>query len=119
MNAVPPSTPADVLILAEHKETVWFGGTSTSCPNNRIPWDKILGGPAVTPEEELELADRRAAALVIDAINFAQGRDDDAIYRPVSVAESDDGRMLLVEFWSKDRKRPAEPVPAIWVLKPQ
>lgn len=28
--------------LYEHKETVWFGGTSTSCPNNRIPWDKIL-----------------------------------------------------------------------------
>lgn len=28
--------------LYEHKETVWFGGTSTSCPNNRIPWDLIL-----------------------------------------------------------------------------
>lgn len=30
--------------LYEHKETVWFGGTSTGCPNNRIPWDLILGG---------------------------------------------------------------------------
>lgn len=30
--------------LYEHKETVWFGGTSTSCPNNRIPWDLILQG---------------------------------------------------------------------------
>lgn len=28
--------------LYEHKETIWFGGTSTGCPNNRIPWDLIL-----------------------------------------------------------------------------
>lgn len=102
--------------LYEHKETVWFGGTSTSCPNNRIPWDKILGGSPVTPEEELELADRRAAALVVKEINFPQG--DDALYRPVSVAESDDGKLLLIEFWDKNRKRPPEPVPALWVRRP-
>jgi hypothetical protein len=118
---VPSRTGNATQTLWEHGEVPWLGGSGTSCPSGRIPWDEILrrlqGGPAVTPDEELELADRRAAALVIDAINFAQGSNDDALYRPVSVAEANG--MLLVEFWTKDRKRPPEPVPAIWVKKPQ
>lgn len=104
--------------LYEHKETVWFGGTSTSCPNNRIPWDRILApaeeGPDMSQQDIEELADRRAAALVVDAINFPQGGD--SLYRPVSVAEQNG--MLLIEFWTKARKRPPEPVPALWVKKP-
>ena len=68
----------------------------------------------MSQEEQLELADRRAVALVIREIGMAQG--DDSLYTPVSVAEANG--MLLIEFWSKDRKRPPEPVPAIWVRKP-
>lgn len=102
--------------LWEHREVVWLGGTSTSCPSGRIPWDKILGGPAVTPEEELELADRRALALVVKEMSWPEYGD--GLYRPVSVAESPDGSLLLIEFWDKTRKRPAEPVPALWVRKP-
>lgn len=30
--------------LYQHGEVVRFGGTGSSCPNGRIPWDKILGG---------------------------------------------------------------------------
>ncbi len=103
--------------LWEHREVVWLGGTSTTCPNGRIPWDKILEGPGGSPvneADELELADRRAAALVVDAINFPQGGD--SLYRPVAVAEQNG--MLLIEFWTKERKRPPEPVPALWVKKP-
>lgn len=115
-----PKRPAFVgdktATLYEHKETVWFGGTSTSCPNNRIPWERILGGPAVTPEEELELADRRALALAIDAMSFGQGGDG-GIYRPVAVAEANG--QLLIELWTRDRRRPPEPVPSFWVKKPQ
>lgn len=103
--------------LYEHKETIWFGGTSTSCPNNRIPWDKILAGlqeDDMSQQEIEELADRRALSLVLKEINWPDYGD--GLYRPVSVAEQNG--MLLIEFWTKDRKRPPEPVPAIWVKKP-
>lgn len=43
MTAIPPNTPADTFIVAEHNEVTRFGGTSTECPDGRIPWDKILG----------------------------------------------------------------------------
>lgn len=97
----------------EHNEAVRLGGTSTACPSGRIPWDKILED-TVDEADMLELADRRAAALVIKEINFPQGGD--GYYRPVSVAE--DGNLLYVEFWSRDRVRPDEPVAGIWVRKP-
>ena len=68
----------------------------------------------VNEADEMELADRRAAALVVKEINFPQG--DDALYRPVSVAE--DNGMLYIEFWNRDRTRPAQPT-GIWVRRPQ
>jgi len=98
--------------LWEHNEVVLIGGSATACPSGRIPWDKILEAP-VNEADELELADRRAAALVVKEINFPQG--DDALYRPVSVAE--DNGMLYIEFWTRDRTRPAQPT-GIWVRKP-
>lgn len=99
----------------EHREVVWLGGEATSCPNGRIPWDKILQeGPEMSQQEIEELADRRALSLVLKEINWPDYGD--GLYRPVSVAEQNG--MLLIEFWTKDRKRPPEPVPAIWVHKP-
>lgn len=90
------------------------------CPGPAWPKARILaalqGGGNVNPQEELELADRRAASLVIKEIGMAQG--DDYLYTPVSVAQSDDGKMLLIEFWTRDRKQPSEPVPRLWVRKP-
>lgn len=114
----PKSATDLAYTLWEHREVVKLGGTGTTCPNGRIPWDEILkrlGGPAVTPDEELELADRRALALAIDAMSFGQGGEG-GIYRPVAVAEANG--QLLIELWTRDRKRPAEPVPSFWVKKP-
>lgn len=115
MNAVPPNTPADVFILAEHKETVWFGGSSTSCPNNRIPWDKILAPQEadMSQQEIEELADRRALSLVLKEMNWPEYGD--GLYRTVSVAEANG--QLLIELWTKDRVRPANPV-SFWVRVP-
>lgn len=40
-----PTSPTDTTqTLWEHNEVVRIGGTSTSCPSGRIPWDLILGG---------------------------------------------------------------------------
>lgn len=102
--------------LWEHNEVVRLGGSGSSCPSGRIPWNEIMSrlGGNVNPQEELELADRRAASLVIKEIGMAQG--DDYLYTPVSVAEKDN--MLYIEFWKKDRTRPAEPVPGLWVRRP-
>src|SRR3990167_4583682 len=53
--------------LYEHRETVWFGGTSTGCPNGRIPWDLILATEGDMPEEHYpgEFNDRRARDMLI------------------------------------------------------
>lgn len=38
-----PTGPTDTThTLWEHREVVRLGGTSSSCPSGRIPWDKIL-----------------------------------------------------------------------------
>lgn len=50
--------------LWEHREVVKLGGTATACPSGRIPWDKILMEEDVSPEEEKELAHRRAKAIL-------------------------------------------------------
>ena len=113
--------------LWEHNETVWLGGDATACPSGRIPWDKILEEPFGNSEQlppledtmdeadTLELADRRAAALVAREIGWPPYGD--GMYRPVSVAE--DGNMLYLEFWpTAVRIRPADPVPGIWVRRP-
>ena len=68
----------------------------------------------MSQQEIEELADRRALSLVLKEINWPDYGD--GLYRPVSVAEQNG--MLLIEFWTKDRKRPPEPVPSIWVKKP-
>lgn len=101
--------------LYEHKETVWFGGTSTSCPNNRIPWDKILAPQedAVDAKDYEELSDRRALSLVMKEMNWPDYGD--GLYRTVSVAEANG--QLLIELWTKDRVRPENPV-SFWVRVP-
>ena len=98
--------------LKEHNEVVLLGGSATACPSGRIPWDKILED-AMSQEETNELADRRALSLVLREIGYWQGTD--GLYIPVSVAE--DNGMLYIEFWNRDRTRPAQPT-GIWVRKP-
>ena len=68
---------------------------------------------AMSQEETNELADRRALSLVLREIGYWQGTD--GLYIPVSVAE--DNGMLYIEFWNRDRTRPAQPT-GIWVRKP-
>lgn len=53
-----PSRPSSISdtshTLWEHKEVVRLGGTSSSCPSGRIPWDKILvTEPPVVDEDEM------------------------------------------------------------------
>ena len=36
------NAPPNALILAEHREVIWLGGSATACPSGRIPWDVIL-----------------------------------------------------------------------------
>ena len=110
----PTRTGNTAQTLWEHREVVLLGGTATACPSGRIPWDKILED-TMDEAETLELADRRAAALVAREIGWPPYGD--GMYRPVSVAE--DGDMLYIEFWpTAVRIRPADPVPGIWVRKP-
>lgn len=37
------------LLLAEHNQTVLFGGSATRCPSGRIPWETILSRLATKP----------------------------------------------------------------------
>lgn len=91
--------------LYEHKETAWFGGTSTSCPNNRIPWDKILAPAQEDPlnaEREEELGRQRARGYLLDALL----RD----YDVVPVSEPGNG-VLIVELRRDGQAPIAVPVP--------
>jgi hypothetical protein len=47
----PSSAPKDKLLLAEHNEVVWIGGSPTACPSGRIPWDTIMGQAPAPPTQ--------------------------------------------------------------------
>lgn len=47
-----PTSPVDFgATLYEHREVVRFGGSSTACPDGRIPWDTIMAGVAPPPPQ--------------------------------------------------------------------
>lgn len=46
--------------LWEHNEVVWLGGTGSSCPSGRIPWDKILAGINAGEDEMFTVHDHWA-----------------------------------------------------------
>lgn len=55
----PTRTGNTAQTLWEHNEVVWLGGSATSCPSGRIPWDKILAGlnpeiPVVVKDDDMK-----------------------------------------------------------------
>lgn len=100
---------------------IWqYQNTSQLCGHsvdmNAILEEPEAGGPPVTPEEELELADRRATAILIEALNWDVSQGGHGMYRAVSRTENNG--MLLLELCKPDRTSYDEPV-MIWIPKPQ
>lgn len=69
----PSSTSDRSHTLWEHNEVVRLGGTYSTCPNGRIPWDKILGGPAPQPQPIEE--DDMIRHVRLHADNHFSGRE--------------------------------------------
>jgi hypothetical protein len=62
-----PRSPTDTThTLWEHNEVTRLGGSGSSCPSGRIPWDAILAGGQTMPVENYvgELVQRRARETI-------------------------------------------------------
>lgn len=49
----PTRTGDKTQTLWEHREVIWLGGSGSTCPNGRIPWERILAALSGQEEDDM------------------------------------------------------------------